>query len=228
MARILITKQDNIKEFVRILEDEGHEVEGVSFLEYRPVPFDKVPDADCIFFYSRRGVDHFFQQIEQKERDIDPNVKYATLGKNTANSLSKYVEQIHFIGEGHPAKTMNAFKKWFSGDKVLAVRADHSKNRLQKVIGVDWKVEDLVVYSNEIKESLNFKEHDIATLTSPLNAKSYFKFQSAPYPKLVAIGQTTSAAISKFTDDEIFISPKPYLKEVSKFILRQIQLNWQE
>lgn len=228
MANLLITKQDNIEDLSQILEDTGHEVQGVSFLKYRSVPFENIPEADCFFFYSRRGVDHFFRQVEKKELSIGKDVKMATLGQNTANTLSKYVDKVHFIGEGNPSKTMKAFKKWFAGDKVLAIKADNSLNRLRKVSGVDWQVEGLVVYSNEIKESVNFEKHDIAVLTSPLNAKSYFKFQDSPYPKLVAIGQTTAAAIINYTDDKVFISPKPYLKEVGKFILGQIKNNWEE
>lgn len=227
MKRILITKQDNIKDFRRILEEQGHRVEGVNFLEFRPVQFEHIPPADCLFFYSRRGVTHFFEQLKEKSLTLPEQAMVATLGSNTAATLSEYVDEIDFIGEGHPAKTMEAFKKWFTGDRVLAIRADHSLNRLRKVTGVDWKVKDLVVYSNNIRESVNFGQHDIATLTSPLNAKSYFKFREPPYPRLVAIGQTTAAAITHYTDDKIYVSPQPYLKDVSKFILGQIQNNWE-
>jgi uroporphyrinogen-III synthase len=223
MASILITKKDHIADFEAPLQAEGHTVIAVNFLEYRQVIFEKVPDVDCLFFYSRKGVEFFFERVEEKEITLPKNVKFATLGANTAKTLRNYVEQVDFVGEGQPGITFNAFKKWFSGDTVLAVRADNSLNRLRQVTGVDWKLLDLVVYSNEIKESVNFEEHDIAVLTSPLNAKAYFKFQNPPYPCLVAIGQTTATAIQTLENEVCFVSPEPYLDKVALYVQDLIQ-----
>ncbi len=218
MANILITKKEPIEDFKTPLQKEGHKVMGVNFLEYRQVSFDKIPDVDCLFFYSRKGVEFFFKQVEEKEIELPNKVKYATLGANTAKTLNNYVKKVHFIGEGQPGITFNAFKEWFSGDTVLAVRADNSLNRLRQVTGVDWKLLDLVVYSNEIKESVNFEEHDIAVLTSPLNAKAYFKFQNPPFPCLVAIGQTTATAIQTLENEVCFVSSEPYLDKVAVYV----------
>ncbi|SRR6056297_101040 len=223
MANILITKKDHISDFIRPLEAAGHQVQAVNFLEYRPVFFEEVPEVDCLFFYSRKGVEFFFQHVEEKGIKIPPNLKYAALGANTAESLNEFVDEVDFIGEGRPASTFKEFKNWFTGEAVLAIRADNSLNRLRQVTGVSWKLLDLVVYSNEIKESVNFEPHDIAVLTSPLNAKAYFKFHEDPLPCLIAIGQTTATAVKTLKNHECFASPQPYLERVADYTLQLIE-----
>lgn len=223
MAKILITKKDHIEDFVAPLEGAGHQVQAVNFLEYRSVTFEDIPEVDCLFFYSRKGVDYFFKQVKEKEISLPDQVKFAALGANTAESLNEYVNTVDFIGEGRPASTFKDFKDWFGGDAVLAVRADNSLNRLRQVTGVDWKLLDLVVYSNEIKESVNFESHDLAVLTSPLNAKAYFKFQEPPLPCLVAIGQTTATAVKTLENVVCYASPEPYLDRVADYTLQLLQ-----
>ena len=223
MAKILITKKDHIEDFVAPLEAAGHQVQAVNFLEYRSVTFEDIPEVDCLFFYSRKGVDYFFKQVKEKEILLPDQVKFAALGANTAESLNEYVNTVDFIGEGRPASTFKDFKDWFAGDAVLAVRADNSLNRLRQVTGVDWKLLDLVVYSNEIKESVNFESHDLAVLTSPLNAKAYFKFQEPPLPCLVAIGQTTATAVKTLENVVCYASPEPYLDRVADYTLQLLQ-----
>ncbi len=206
-------------EFIGPLEAENHLVQAVNFLDYRPLSFDRVPQVDCLFFYSRKGVEYFFNHIQEKGIDIPKDAKFAALGANTADSLKKFVKKVDFTGEGPPGSTFPAFNNWFQGDSVLAVRADNSLNRLKQVTEVDWELLDLVVYSNEIKESVNFEEHDIAVLTSPLNAKAYFKFQDPPYPCLIAIGQTTATAIKALKEVPCFASPEPYLDKLAEYVL---------
>jgi uroporphyrinogen-III synthase len=223
MANILITKKDHIKDFVEPLETAGHKVQAVNFLEYRPVSFDEVPPVDCLFFYSRKGVEYFFKQVLEKKLKLPVDVKYAALGENTAQSLKQFVAKVDFTGGGRPGSTFKEFKNWFQGNTVLAVRADNSLNRLRQVTGVEWKLLDLVVYSNEIKESVNFEAHDVAVLTSPLNAKAYFKFQEPPLPCLIAIGQTTATAVKTLKDIECFASPEPYLDRLADYTLQLIE-----
>lgn len=223
MANILITKKDHVSDFITPLEMAGHEVQAINFLEYRAVSFDEVPPVDCLFFYSRKGVDFFFQQVKEKEIQLPSGITFAALGANTAESLKNFVEHVDFVGEGRPASTFKEFKEWFTGETVLAVRADNSLNRLRQVTGVSWKLLDLVVYSNEIKESVNFEAHDIAVLTSPLNAKAYFKFQEPPLPHLIAIGQTTATAVKTLENKECLASPQPYLDRVADFTLQLIE-----
>lgn len=223
MAKILITKKDHVEDFIAPLEAAGHQVQAVNFLEYRSVSFEAVPEVDCLFFYSRKGVDYFFKQVNEKDLPLPDHVKFAALGANTAESLKEYVTTVHFTGEGRPGSTFNEFKEWFEGDTVLAVRADNSLNRLRQVTGVDWKLLDLVVYSNEIKESVNFEAHDLAVLTSPLNAKAYFKFQEPPMPCLVAIGQTTATAVKTLKNEVCYASPEPYLDRVADYTLQLLQ-----
>jgi len=223
MANILITKKDHLEAFIKPLKAAGHQVQAVNFLEYRPVGFDEVPSVDCLFFYSRKGVDFFFQQVQEKNMVLPDSIAYAALGANTAESLKEYVESVDFIGEGKPGSTFNEFKDWFSGETVLAVRADNSLNRLRQVTGVDWKILDLVVYSNEIKDSVNFEKHDVAVLSSPLNAKAYFKFQEPPFPCLIAIGQTTATAVKTLKNEICYASPEPYLEAVAHYTLELIK-----
>jgi len=219
MTSILITKEDKEKRFKQPLETAGYKVQDIGFLDFRPIVFQTIPEADCIFFYSKRGVHFFFRQLEQKKIPIPESVQWAALGESTAEVLRSYTKIIDFVGAGKPKTTLDQFRDWFRGNSVLAIRADQSLNRLESLEEEAWTLKDLVVYSNEIKETVNFEDHQVAVLTSPLNAKAYFQFQKEVPKVLIAIGQTTATAVKQFTDQEIFVSPKPYLSEVSHYTL---------
>lgn len=225
MSSILITKEDPQKSFRQPLEKEGHIVQDISFLDFRPITFSSIPEADCIFFYSKRGVHFFFEQLLSKDISVPSNVLWAALGESTATAVKSYTNQVDFTGSGKPTDTLDQFRSWFSGQKVLAIRADQSLNRLESLEDESWELVDLVVYSNEIKESINFDKHDVVVLTSPLNTKAYFQFQKDAANIIIAIGQTTASAVKQFTNQKVFVSPKPYLSEVAAFTLKVINDN---
>lgn len=203
MASVFITRELQAgSEFLRILKGAGYEVEGESLVEFSAISFEHIPDCDWVFFYSSRGVQFFFEQIKKLNLTV-PSTKFAVMGKGTAETLRKYTKSINFIGVGEPKSTALAFKNRAAGQVVLFPRAKNSKQSIQKLLLGKIISIDLIVYENKPKDYCHMRGRDFLVFTSPLNVEAYFnKNVKLPHQKIVAIGETTAAALRRLGYNE--------------------------
>jgi len=205
-----------------MVSSRGMEIIGQSLIHFTPTPFTKIPKSDWVFFYSKKGVQFFMQQVLkspkfQKEMD---QVKWAVMGKGTAEALNKYNYRPNFIGSGHPTTTAAQFQKVATNEKVLFVRAKASKKSVQKLLKEKIRVSDLIVYDNKIKKDFHIPYCDYLVFTSPLNAAAYYQqYAIDKRQKVIAIGNTTANALVKLGVQEIEVAERPTEKEMSKKVL---------
>jgi len=217
MASVFISRIINDQDWLKEINNKGHHVECRSLLEIKKVTFAK-PDSDWVFFYSQNGVHHFF---EESQAMLAP-YKWACMGPKTAETLSNYVLEIDFIGNGDPVSTAKYFDKVISNHEVVCYcRASRSMKSVQSA-SLHPNIIDLIVYENEVSDDVPNLKFDILAFTSPLNVEAYYSKHDYNKELLIAIGSTTAEAILNTCKVEPIISEQPseegILSVISKLI----------
>lgn len=185
-----------------------------SLLHFEPVPFEEVPEADWLFFYSKNAVRFLVSQIEDKE--LLKSYKIGCFGKSTSTYFAdKANMNVDFIGSGLPKEVATNFKAAVKTEKVLFIQATQSRKSIQKNWGAELHYRELVVYDNQIKPSINLsKDFDIAILTSPLNAKAFLEVAYKEQQVLITMGKTTSNFISSTYNIHSYQPNQPSLESI--------------
>lgn len=206
LKRIFISRQLKANSpFLTQLPKEEYAVVGCSLLEFSAIPFSTLPDVDWIFFYSQKAVTFFFESIQPK----DLQVKYAAFGKGTAKALEQFGVSVDFCGTGDGANTAEAFLIAAKAKRVLFPRAQHSQKTIQRLLGKQLQVHDLIVYNNEPKTDFSLPPMDLLIFTSPMNAQAYFKrYPWKTTQKVLAIGETTGKALQELGITRVAIAPQ--------------------
>jgi uroporphyrinogen-III synthase len=204
--------------FKEKLSSKGVEVVDESLLEFSPLNFEIPQNFDWIFFYSKNGVEFFFQ----KKVMLSSNVKLAAIGAATSDVIFKHSGlKADFIGDGIPETTAEAFKKIAAEKTVLFVRAEASKKSIQQILINELNVLELIVYKNVPKNDFPKSDANILLFTSSLNAEAYLK----KYPldsnqQLAAIGKPTAETLMAMGYTEVYITDSPDENALSNLILK--------
>lgn len=207
-------------ELVKLLSPHGFEVEGRSLVTFKEVHFDLPEAFDWVFFYSKQGVDFFFKALEKANIMLPKHLRFGAIGAGTAQALESKVPQIHFIGDGSPETTAQAFAKIAHGQRVLFPRAVTSRRSVQQLCGAAIIALDLVVYENTPLEEAPPSDAGFLVFTSPLNAQAYLsQHPLLPTQQLIAIGDTTTQAIAHLTDAPVFTASAPSEQAIAALVL---------
>lgn len=211
MPKIFISRNlTTTSPFKKELAGIAMEIIGQSLIQFSPTPTTAIPNVDWIFFYSKNGVKYFLEMVKSSPSFSIKMVKWAVIGKGTAEALTTYQIQPDFIGNGRPKATAQAFGEMAAGQAVLFPRAKNSKKSIQNLLCSQLTVNDLVVYENEVKANFTIPYCDILVFTSPLNATAYFqKYALNAKQKIIAIGKTTEKTLQQLGIKNSIIATKP-------------------
>lgn len=175
------------------IESRGWNIIDQSLINISPIPFNLPEQYDWIFFSSKNAVHHFFSQLTAEQYKIMQSKKFATIGPGTAEILYKWIDTIHFIGDGLFSDKQSFLKITNKKDIIIYPKAVNSRRYVQGQIGVDRIGIDVEVYLNEISNPI-IPKVDIALLTSPMNAESFLKNYTFDITKvrLFSVGPATS------------------------------------
>ncbi|MFQ5447810.1 MAG: uroporphyrinogen-III synthase [Saprospiraceae bacterium] len=205
--------------FYKTLHTRGIRVHGERLVEFTGVPFDEIPGADWLFFYSKTGVHYFFQHATTLRVE---NYRLAAIGKGTSEYLARICRPADFAGDGDPVSTATAFLQLAKGQKVLFIRAEDSRQSIRRLLGQHISPLDLVVYKNQPRTSFNLPHSDCLVFTSPLNAQAYFsKYPFRKNQKVVAIGRTTAVALEALGVKNPVIAGAPSEEALAKAVLNR-------
>lgn len=211
--------------FRQILSTRGVQISGGSLLRFEAAPFTEIPQTDWVFFYSRKAVAFFFRRVRELGVELDRHLKWAAIGPSTAVSIESWGMAVDFIGDGEPAATARHFLAIAEGRRVLFPRAAHSRESIQQLLRGKIEVLDLVVYHNLIDAAAPRPEADVLVFTSPLNAQAYFAQRTpAPGAIIIAIGQTTAAALKNLGVREVIIAAEPSERGLAQAVLAAVGL----
>lgn len=216
MQRVFITRKLEENSPLRKLRKQGFEVFGDSLLLLQYIAFEPPESFDWLFFYSQHGARAFFEQVDPTTISTK---KVAAFGPKTAAIVEEFVP-CQFIGNGRGIDTAAAFE-WVAKDsRTVFARAKHSMRSVQQRL-VSIEVMDLVTYHNSIKPDIHVADHDIAVLTSPLNAQSYL---SATEPRgtqrFIAIGESTKSVLVHLGIEEVHVPEKSSEESIVDLILQ--------
>ena len=226
--RIFISREQNAGSvFFSILTSRGFEVHGESLIEFAAVPFKGIPASDWIFFYSKNGVKFFFEQVLNLPGwgEVTPMPKLAAIGPGTADYLEENFGHPQFVGDGQAKTTAGQFLKKAKGQRILFPRAKNSRRSVQEWMAGKAELIDLIVYDNIPKKNIGLAGFDYLVFTSPLNAQAYFsndKFLEEQ--TVVAIGQTTAAALMDLGIRKILRAKSPSEEHLAEVVLRGLEI----
>ncbi len=205
--------------FKQVLLAEGWQVYGESLLDFQAVSFEKLPIANWIFFYSKKGVRFFFEQLQSMEAELE-NVQFASIGEGTARVMQRFGIQPDFVGTGEPASTAQAFSRLAQGQHVIFPQAAQSRQSIQTHLQEQITAYNLIVYQNSMRTDFQLPEFDILVFTSPMNAQAYFaKKRWQAQQKVVAIGQTTARTLTQLGITEVQIAEQPDEQHLAEAVL---------
>lgn len=218
-------------EFKNLLTAAGWEAEGRSLVELSPLPFYEIPDADWIFFSSQNAVRFFFEnQGILSVSDFKPpsalkHNRWAALGPATAKALADFVESVDFTGTGEPRGTAEAFRRGgldpVPGSRILFPAARHSRQSVMSFLSDAFQCMHFPVYNNRLVADPPGSTADVLVFTSPMNAEAYFTKNSlVKNQHVVAIGETTGAALRELGLAEIHIAAEPSERGLADAVLK--------
>lgn len=193
MAKIFISRHLEINSpLLEFALTNGHDVVGQSLIEISQVTFKEFPRTDWIFFYSKNGVKHFFNQLDIAQRQNLKHCKIGVIGTKTESAVMNFLNQkCDFVGNADQSNTHEFIDK-LGHDTCLFPRASYSKKSIEKLLPVD-QVEVLVVYDNIIDDlAIADADSDVLIFTSPMNVDAYLLGSSIEsHQRIVSIGHTT-------------------------------------
>jgi uroporphyrinogen-III synthase len=204
---------------------------GQSLIEFTRLPFTKVPQSDWIFFYSKQGIRHYFDGLDDPAcwtgvrmgmlRKVK-QLKYATFGKGSAGFL-KSCRNINpdFEGTGKAETTAQTFLKKAKNKKVLFVRGKNSLQSVQHLLKENKMDQiDFVVYDNQPMTKFSVPQCHFLLFTSPLNAQAYYqRYAIKRWQKVFAIGETTAEALLSLGLKDIRIASSPSISAMIELVL---------
>lgn len=207
--------------FLEILTSKGYTIIDESLLEFAPVPFSCPKDADWLFFYSKKGVEYFFETAPA----FPERVKFAALGEGTAQLLAQYIEKVDFVGEGHPETVAENFKHKTQNQKICFVQAKNSQQSVQKLLVPHAQTQNLVVYDNIISAqplSQAAQNAQILVFTSPLNVEAFAQKAELQISRYfcAAIGNTTAKKLVDLGHTNPSIAENPSEMALAELILK--------
>lgn len=224
MKRVFISREQHPESFFKKhLEEKGFAVFAQSLVAFSACPVTEIPEAEWVFFYSKRGIQFFFEAIQKLEIKRSQSVKYACIGEGTAKALSRHKIKPDFVGTGQPDSTAAAFLKIGRGKKVLFPQALNSRQSIQYLLADAVESIPLVVYENKPLSTFEIPECDFLVFTSPMNAEAYYgRYALKPEQKVIAIGQTTGECLRNLEVKEVFVADEPSEKGLVDLLIKTV------
>lgn len=225
MIRLFISRELSEESVFRNrLKELELEIIDQSLIEFSPVDIPVLPKAGWIFFYSKNAVKYLLDRFPE---GLPINCRLAAMGEGTARVLSERDYTCQFIGNGNPKEVASNFLSQARGQRVIFARASNSRQSVQLLIEKEIEIVDLVVYQNQQKKDFNIPPCEILVFTSPMNVAAYFaKYMLDQSAKILAIGETTGAALRKAGVKKVYVPDAPGEKALANQVVQLVRQFW--
>ena len=217
---ILFTKQFNENEISAVLGPE-HQVSFAEVISIHLRTVDPFPlGRKSLIFTSVNAVDSFFKNgFLPHENFADRNFnKIYCVGKKTKAQLRKYGFGVFKMKKN--AKELSEFIiEHCAKEHFLHFCGNLALNILQNQLPLqNIYYRKIVVYDTHLIYPVIEKKFDAIAFFSPSGVLSFIKNNRLENMKLFAIGETTGAEVSRFTDEKVHIGKDNDLNALLKLI----------
>lgn len=179
-----------------VLNDLKHNtiIIGKSLILFSKLDFNPLISTTWIFFYSSRGVQHYFDGI--KDKDQIKTKKIAVMGKGTSSAFQLLFDRApDFVGDGSKDYSVSFLNT--VDEDITFIKGKNSLSSVEKNLDRS-NCQALIVYNNVPDFTVNIPESDIYVITSPMNAEVFMsKVSVSDHNKVMAIGATTNQRLIK-------------------------------
>lgn len=192
----------------------GISVTRQSFIDITPYPINQQAiDADWVFFTSKHGVKHFFEQ----QPLLHQQVRFGAYSEDTAAALAMY-QQVHFTGNGDIQQTAKDFQKVAAGSAVLFAGAVNPHTGFAEAVSEFATTGHLTVYNNTLLPA-QAPTADIIVFSSPMQAEGFLiENNILPQQRLVAIGKTTRDYLLSRGFTQVILPYQPSFRAVADLL----------
>jgi hydroxymethylbilane synthase len=178
--------------FTRWMNGAGFEVRAKSFIQISPLPFLQPQQIDWLFFTSKNGVVHYFQQVGKP----DDTVRIGAINQGTAAFIREMGMRVDFVGShADTSITAQEFANVASGTVVLP-QAKNARGIMEQYLN---NAISLQVYDNQPLSDIGERMEKVLVFTSPINANAYLsKYALKEDQQIVSIGPSTTKAITAY------------------------------
>ncbi len=217
MIHLFISRYLDTHSPINFLVEKNFVITAESLIEFDVVSVQQ-PTTDWVFFYSKKGIDCYFDQ----HLEILDHQRVACFGEQTALYLTYRTSiNAHFVGTGEAHTTRD---KWRASDlkgSICFVRGELSRRSIIDELKSDHTIQELVIYRQRIKQITLSKEYDIAVLTSPLNVQGFFA-NGGNASHFIAIGPTTADELMRY-NKHVIIAASPSESSLLECLLAHIE-----
>ncbi len=175
------------------LRSEQIEFQAESLIAFTDVSFD-LPLTDWLFFYSKKGVQHFLNQAALKDLE---SYHIACYGGGTSRYFESVTDRTaDFVGTGISDTTLAPLLDAIGDDSIAFVHGQRSVRAVEKKLPNHINHSSVVVYDNQQRTDVALSHYDIALMTSPMNYRAFIA-NGGSTDHIIAIGPTTAAAIEQ-------------------------------
>ena len=191
--------------FKKSMIDNDFMVFSKSFIDVESVHFSTFQKTDWIFFNSKNAVKFFFET-----RPNIGNSKLAAIGEASANLIRNFGYEVSFVGhETSTTKTAQKFAQLAANQTVLFPQSSTSLKTIASFIKSEFCFFLDVYNTTELIENVDI-DAELFVFTSPSNANAFFKCNRLDSgKKIVAIGDATAKAITKYNVEGVEVARKP-------------------
>lgn len=180
----------------RACESHGVKLTAQSLIETHSIDFHAEPtQVHWLFFSSSNSARCFFSQVNLSQWK---DKKIACVGAGTAQTVGKYVDQIHFVGEESDTDLVaKAFKSVVKDDRVLFPISAQSLQSIPSVFP-KHQVDHVVCYETHPVAKVIDTHHGYI-FTSPSNVDAFFAAGNhiSNKAKVISIGKSTASRLHK-------------------------------
>lgn len=170
-----------------------------SLLKFEAVDFE-APDTKWLFFYSKTGVKYFSNYCSLS------HYKIGCYGLATAAYCMKF-SHVSFQCDANTEIGIKKVEEYIGAESLTFILGKKSLRSLQKAIPQRTNHKEVIVYDQAKSQDSELNLYDLAILTSPMNADSFFDNGGKAF-EYIAIGETTGKTLRKYGIDPM-VAVKP-------------------
>jgi uroporphyrinogen-III synthase len=215
---IYITRDLDSKSCLYSLQDK-YTIKGFSLLEFEYIEVENIPTSVWYFFYSKNGVDSFYENANRLNFQFFPHHKIGVIGEGTASKFnSLFNKNVDYIADINKEQILPSY---ITDAKITFVQAEESILRFQD--SLDSENRSCLITYRSIQKAISMPiKADFLIFTSPKNVHAYFKFNDFGTSSIyIAFGKSTKSALTLYNVKNIYVTKKASEKSILNLILEK-------